>query len=78
MERRTFLKLAIGALVFPQLPTDLPLDIVVSPGTALVDGRIVEFDSFYSKIWARQIYEEARRKIYLHKPIIGTVIVETV
>ena len=45
MKRRIFLKLAIGALMFPQLPTAIPNKVVISPGTALINGKLIEFDT---------------------------------
>ncbi len=45
MKRRVFLKIAIGALVFPQLPTMPANEVVISPGMALINGKLIEFDT---------------------------------
>ncbi|KKM79109.1 hypothetical protein LCGC14_1353350, partial [marine sediment metagenome] len=31
--------------MFPQLPTAIPNKVVISPGTALINGKLIEFDT---------------------------------
>ncbi len=69
MKRRTFLKIAVGALVFPKLIVVVPDEFVVSSGTAIINGKIVDFGNhgISAELWCKKVFEECKEKTYLAK-----------